>query len=88
MSKRWVNIFRVLGNINRLKIIIMLSTRKEMTVTNIANELKISLKATSRHLIMLQNFDLLESEGRGGFVHYSLGKHIPADFAKTLKLFS
>ena len=88
MEKRWVIIFKALGNINRLRIIKMLSGGEEMTVTQIANELKISLKATSRHLIILQNFDLLESEGRQGFVYYHFNKKLPADFSRALKLFS
>ncbi len=87
MDKRWITIFKTLGNINRIKIIRILFNGKSMTVTKISEELKISLKATSRHLIIMQNLDILESEGKDGFVHYSLSKDIPEDFKKVLKIF-
>ena len=87
MEKRWVNIFKALGNINRLKIVKMLANDRSMTVTEISESLGISLKATSRHLIIFQNFELLESEGKQGFVYYRLNKNAPNDFKKALKLF-
>ena len=87
MSKRWVNIFRALGNINRLKIIQMLSSGKSINVTEIAEELGIAVKSTSKHLIILQNLDVLESEGRRGHVFYSLSKNPPADMMRAVKLF-
>lgn len=87
MSKRWVNIFKALGNINRLKIIKMLANGKSMTVTDISKEIGVSLKSTSRHLSILQNLELLESEGKNGFVFYSMNKNAPNDFKQAIKLF-
>ena len=87
MSKRWVNIFKALGNINRLKIIKMLASGKVMNVTEISKEIGVSLKSTSRHLSILQNLELLESEGKNGFVFYNLNKNAPADFKQAIKLF-
>ena len=87
MSKRWVNIFKALGNINRIKIIEMLSRGRSMSVTDIANEIKVSLKSTSRHLMILRNLEILEGEGRDGHVFYSLNKNATEDFKKAIKLF-
>lgn len=87
MSKRWVNIFKALGNINRIKIIEMLFDSKSMNVTDIAEKIKISIKSTSRHLMILRNLELLESDGRNGHVFYSLNKNAPEDFKKAIKLF-
>ena len=87
MSKHWANIFRVLSNINRIKIIAMLSGGKNMSVTEIADKLLISLKSTSKHLIILENFGVLESDGKRGHVFYSLNKNLPADFDRAIKLF-
>ena len=56
--KRWTVIFRTLANINRLKIINMLSNGRKLNVGEIAINLKISLKATSNHLAMLKNLDI------------------------------
>lgn len=84
---RWTIVFKALSNINRLKIIRLLKNRGKTHVTDIAEALKISITATSNHLIMLQKLDVLETEGRDGHVFYSLNAHMPQDFAKNIKLF-
>jgi DNA-binding transcriptional ArsR family regulator len=87
MNKKWVNIFKALSNINRLKIIeMLLGGNKELTVTQIADKLGISIKSTSKHLIMLQNLDVLECEGRNGRVFYKFSQSVPQDFKSIIKL--
>ena len=88
MEKRWTIVFKVLGNVNRIKIIKMLAGGGKMSVTQISEKLNISLKSTSRHLSILQNLDLLESEGKDGFVFYYANKKIPVDFKRAVSLFS
>jgi DNA-binding transcriptional ArsR family regulator len=85
--KRWTIVFRALANINRLKIIKLLSKGETLTVTNLAEELKISLKATSQHLRILHNLDVLESVGTQGHVIYSLSKNLPSDIKDSIRLF-
>ncbi len=82
--KQWVVIFRTLSNINRLKIIDILSRRNKMNVSDIAQQLHISFNATSNHLAILKNLDVLESQGIAGHVFYSLNNHMPNDFRKIL----
>ena len=62
MNKRWVNIFKAMANINRLKIIKMLSGGTNLSVTKIAEELEIAVKSTSKHLIILHNLNFLEKK--------------------------
>ena len=87
MSKRWVNIFKALGNINRIKIIQMLANGESLSVTDIAGKIKVSIKSTSRHLMILRNLELLDGEGKNGHVFYSINKNAPEDFKKAVKLF-
>ena len=82
--KRWAIIFRALANINRLKIIEMLSAGQKINVTDISDKLNISFKATSNHLAILKNLDVLEAHGTAGHVFYYLNPKIPADFKKTI----
>lgn len=82
--KRWAVIFRTLANINRLKIINLLSKGQKINVGDIAKILNISFTATSNHLIMLKNLDILDSQGTAGHVFYSLNKSMPSDFRKIL----
>jgi len=85
--KRWTIVFKALANVNRLKIIKLLSKRASLNVSQIADELKISLTATSKHLIILQNLDVLESTGKQGHVFYSLSARIPKDLKRSINLF-
>lgn len=88
MNKRWVQIFKAMGNINRIKIIQMLAKpRAFMSVSQIAAALGVSLKSTSKHLIILTNLDLLESNGKKGHVFYKLNPYPPRDLGRVIKLF-
>ena len=82
---RWTTVFKALGNPNRLKIIELVSKRA-MNVGDIADALKISITATSNHLVMLQKLEVLTAEGKDGHVYYSVNKTMPQDFAKAIKL--
>lgn len=82
--KRWTVVFRTLGNVNRLKIIKMLSGGRKMTVGDIATNLKISFTATSNQLIILKNLDILDAQGKLGHVFYSLNPKISSDFRKII----
>lgn len=86
--KRWSVVFKTLSNINRLKIIKLLSGNQQMSVSRIAEELDISFKATSKHLLMLHDLDILNSTGKSGQVFYSLNrKNMPSDIKQTIALF-
>ncbi len=68
----WAKIFRALSNENRLKIIQLLHRRRAMMVTGVAEQVKLSFKATSKHLIMLSQLGILHHDARDGKVYYSL----------------
>ena len=85
--KRWVQIFKALANINRVKIVGLLAHRETMNVTDIAAVLDISLKATSKHLIILDNLDVLSSRGKDSRVFYALNRAMPKDLWAAVKLF-
>ena len=84
--KRWVIIFRALANINRLTIIKLLSDGGRMNVGDLADALHISFKATSNHLAILKNLDVLDATGVAGHVLYSLHPALPQDLRRALSL--
>lgn len=86
-TKRWTVIFRALANVNRLKIIKLLDERHKLNVGDIAAHLNISLKATSNHLAILKNLDVLEAQGVSGHVFYSRNRQAPKDFQSAINLF-
>lgn len=85
--KRWTQIFKALANINRLKIIKLLADRGRLNVADIAHEIDISFKGTSKHLILLHNLDVLINEGRDGHVYYDFNRNMPRDIRKVVDIF-
>ena len=84
--KRWTVIFRALANINRLKTIKMLASGRKMNVGDIAEDLEISFKATSNHLAILKNLDVLDAQGVEGHVFYSINLQMPKDFQRIIEI--
>lgn len=58
-------ILKALANKRRLTIIKYLKEEKEATVGNVAEEIKLSFKATSKHLGVLFSADIVEKDQRG-----------------------
>jgi len=85
--KRWTQIFKALANINRLKIIQLLYGRGRLTVSEIAHELDISFRATSKHLILLHGLDVLTSLGKDGHVFYDFNRSLPQDIKRIIDVF-
>ena len=63
---------KALANRRRLAIIRYPASVKEANVSDIAGEIKLSFKSTSRHLAVLISADILEKEQRGLEVHHRL----------------
>jgi len=75
--KQTERILKALANRRRLAIMRYLRERKEASVGDIANEIRISFKATSKHLGILAGADIVEREQRGLQMWYrpSSGTH-------------
>jgi len=70
--KELERILKALANKRRLAIIKYLKKEKEATVGEIAGEINLSFKATSKHLGVLANADIIEKEQRSLQMWYSL----------------
>ena len=66
-----------LANKRRLAILYFLKKRKESSVGAIAEEIKLSFKSTSRHLITLDAAGLVDKEQRNLQVFYRLADDAP-----------
>lgn len=67
---------KALANGRRLAIIKFLQNTKEATVGEIADNINLSFKATSRHLNVLANADILEKEQRSLQMFYRLPRKL------------
>ncbi|TSD03070.1 MAG: hypothetical protein Athens071416_330 [Parcubacteria group bacterium Athens0714_16] len=65
---------KAVANYRRLAIISLIKKNGEMSVGNIAEELRISIQSVSRHLKLLERADVLSSDQRGPLVYYFLNK--------------
>lgn len=65
------NVFQALSSPVRRKILAYLSATS-MTAGEIAERFEISKPSLSKHLGILENAGLVESDKKGQFVHYSL----------------
>ncbi|MDR3643387.1 MAG: metalloregulator ArsR/SmtB family transcription factor [Candidatus Doudnabacteria bacterium] len=65
-------IFKILADTNRYRIFEMLGKQPQLTVSDMARVLKISLPLASQHLKTLERGGLLQKEKRGQKVYYGL----------------
>ena len=63
---------KALANKRRLEIIKYLKEKKEAPVGDIAEHIKLSFKATSKHLAVLHSADIVEKDQRNVFYFYSI----------------
>ncbi len=69
--EKYSNIFKALGEPNRLAIVLMLKERK-MCVCEIVTVLPVSFSTISSHLKILLNAGIVEKERDGKWIVYSL----------------
>ena len=68
-------ILKALANRRRLAIIRYLVIAKEAAVGDIAEHIKLSFKATSKHLLILSSVDILEKRQVSLNILYSIREH-------------
>jgi ArsR family transcriptional regulator len=71
--KHYLNIFKALGDENRVRIVLMLMMRP-LCVCEITEVLNIALSTISAHLKLLKNAGVIEDEKDGRWVIYRLAK--------------
>ena len=70
-------VLKALENKRRLNIFHLLKERKECSVGEIAEAIKLSFKSTSRHLGVLAGADIVEREQRNLQVFYRIDPDFP-----------
>lgn len=66
-------LLKALANERRLQILSYLKKEKEASVGDIAENIKLSFKATSKHLRILSAANIVEREQRSLLAYYTLG---------------
>ena len=76
-EKDFERIMKALANRRRLAILRFLKTEKEANVGDIAEEIKLSFKATSKHLGVLSAAGIIDREQRSLQMFYRLSPDYP-----------
>lgn len=84
--KELERVLKALANKRRLAIIKYLKSRRKASVGEIAKEIKLSFKATSKHLGILAVVDIIDKEQQGSLMFYSLNKQLPPVAEKIITL--
>lgn len=82
--KETEKILKALANRRRLAILKFLSKTTKASVGDIAKEIKLSFKATSKHLGILRAADIIEREQVSLLMYYSLNRPPAAIVKSTL----
>ena len=77
-----------LANLRRLKIVKFLAKDGNASVSEIASEIRLSFKATSKHLSILASAGILDKEQKSINVIYFLHKQPPQVAKKIIALLS
>ena len=83
--KNLERVLKALANKRRLSILAYLKKYPEATVGEVASAIHLSIKATSRHFLLLRNADLVDREQRGTEMFYRLAQPIP--FVRSITSF-
>lgn len=70
--KELERILKALANRRRLAVLVYLKRNREAAVAEIADEINLSFKATSKHLGVLAAVDIVDKEQRSAQVFYRL----------------
>jgi DNA-binding transcriptional ArsR family regulator len=78
-SRNLEKILKVLANKRRLLILGLLKNGKSRTVGEIAKEIKLSFRATSKHLVLLYSVEILDKNQVGLQMFYKISDDIKKD---------
>lgn len=77
---------KALANKRRLAILRFLKKQREAPVKQVAREIKLSMKSTSKHLIILSAVDIIEKDQRGLNVFYRLVSQLKPEAKRVIDL--
>jgi len=77
VEKELEKVLKALANKRRLAILKYLKGRHQASVGEIAGAIKLSFRATSKHLAILSAVDILDKEQQGLQIYYRLADPLP-----------
>ena len=83
---KMADVFKALGDTNRLKIIKLLASKMEsrLCVEDLAKRLNITQPAASQHIRVLKNVGLLEPHKVGFYVFYNINIDVFTEYKENI----
>ena len=85
-EKELEKVLKALANRRRLAILKYLKGRHQASVGEIAGAIKLSFRATSKHLAILSAVDILDKEQHGLQIYYRLADSLPPSATPIISL--
>jgi DNA-binding transcriptional ArsR family regulator len=85
-DKELERVMKAFANKRRIAIVRFVRKSKEAPVGEIADEIRLSFRATSKHLANLLAADIVDKEQRGLQIFYKISKDISPSVQKILSL--
>ena len=79
-------VMKAFSNKRRIAIVRFIKKSREAAVGEIAESIKLSFRATSKHLSVLFGANILEKEQRGLYIFYKVAGDMPQASQKILSL--
>jgi DNA-binding transcriptional ArsR family regulator len=79
-------VMKAFANRRRIAAVRIIKHKKEMTVGNLSDELRLSFKATSKHLSVLTAAGILDKEQRSIQMFFSLAPDMPESARRIVAL--
>ena len=80
-----VTIFKALGDELRLAALLLIRNQDKLCVCELTEAFEVSQPKVSRHLAILRDLGLVETERRGQWVYYYLNPQLPAWVSRVLE---
>jgi len=84
---QWSAIFRALANPYRRELIKLLQKQGKASVSEMSEEIEISIKNTSRNLRILKDVDMLTSLGKSDHVYYEMNPNLDKELKQIIQMF-
>ncbi len=85
-DKELERVLKAFANKRRLAIVRFVRKSREAPVGEIADEIRLSFRATSKHLAVLSAADIVEKEQRGLQIFYGIASNLSQSAQKILSL--
>ena len=86
MVRTMAEVFKVLGDVTRMRIIHMLASKmeNELCVSDLTRKLGVTQPAASQHLKVLKNIGILEPNKVGNRVYYNINVDVLKGYMDTM----